>query len=123
VVALIVLAGLAQLVSQTHYLRQQVALSTEYRNTYFIEAGVLRGYQVHAPCLIYGPTGPPVAFILGCTDHPVDATLYPRIFRGTTVVEMSRHHYKLPRLPGSTTVRMFGSGNRRSLVGYLIRGG
>lgn len=116
-------ALLAQLVSQTHYLRDRVAASTEIRNVYFTEAATLRGYGVVAPCLIYGPTGAPVAFILGCNDHPVDETLYPRIFHGTTVVEMSRGRFPLPRLPGSTTVRFFRHGPRHTLVGYLIRGG
>jgi hypothetical protein len=122
-ISVVVVVALVQLVSQTHFLREQVQASTAARNAYFTQAAVLRGYGVHAPCLIYGPTGPPVAFILGCNDHPIDDTLYPRIFRGTTGVEMSRHRFHLARLPGSTTIQFFKHGQRRSLVGYLIRGG
>jgi hypothetical protein len=123
VISAVIVVTLIQLVSQTQYLRRQVGASTVARNAYFAQAAVLRSYDVHSPCLIYGPTGPPVAFILGCNDHPIDSTLYPRIFSGTTVVEMSRHRFHLARLPGSTTIHFFKHGQRRSLVGYLIRGG
>jgi hypothetical protein len=122
ITAVVVVLGV-QLVSQTAFLRRQVQASTASRNGYFTQAAVLRSYGVHAPCIVYGPTGPPVAFILGCNDHPIDDTLYPRIFNGTTVVEMSRPRFQLARLPGSITVHFFKQGQRRSLVGYLIRGG
>lgn len=123
VISVVVGVLIVQLMSQTVFLRRQVRASTAARNAYFAQAEVLRSYGVHAPCLIYGPTGAPVAFILGCNDHPIDDTLYARIARGTTVVEMSRPRFQLPRLPGSTTVHFFKHGQRRQLVGYLIRGG
>lgn len=122
-IAAVVLILVVQLVTQTVFLRRQVRASTAARNEYFAQAEVLRSYGVHAPCLIYGPTGAPVAFILGCNDHPIDSSLYQRIANGTTVVEMSRPRFQLARLPGSTTIHFFKHGQRRQLVGYLIRGG
>ena len=75
------------------------------RNQYLREAARLR-HLVHAPCVIYGPSGPPVAFVLGCNDYPQGQVIFSRVATGTTVVVMTEPGVAIAVPPGSRALRM-----------------
>jgi hypothetical protein len=120
--ALVVLLGV-QAVTQNTFLRHNVSHLTVSRNRYLTEAAQLHQAGVHAPCVIYGTYGPPVAFQLGCNDHPRAPRVLPKVATGTTVAEMTATRRGLHALPSWQTVQLFRSGPNRNIVAHVRFGG
>lgn len=106
---------LVQVVSQTNYLHRLVGHYTKSRGRYLVEAARLHRAGVHPPCVINGPFGTPVAFQLGCNDHPnPQQGVLARVARGTTVVVFTRAGVN--PYPHSRRVRL----SRRARVGHEV---
>jgi hypothetical protein len=78
-----------QAVTQADALTQSVNQATANRARFLTAANRLRAAGVQAPCIVYGRYGPPVAFALGCDDHPQGTEAFARIPTGTTVVVLT----------------------------------
>jgi len=79
-----------QTVSQLMALNHSVVQATASRTRFTAAADRLRAAGVQAPCIVYGNYGPPVAFALGCNDHPSGKSAARRVRSGTTVVVLTR---------------------------------
>lgn len=122
-VATVLAAALAaQVISQTHYLRSIVGRTVTGRQHYLAGAAKLHS-KVHRPCVMYGPAAPPIAFVLGCNDHPQFPTIQPQVATGTTVVVMTKPGLDITVPPGSRPLRLFrrhGAGH--GIVAHIFAG-
>jgi hypothetical protein len=79
---------LAQIGSQTYRVHHVVTKYVANRGRYVPEAATLRQAGVRPPCLLNGRLAAPVAFAMGCNDHPsVRPGQPPPVGAGTTIVE------------------------------------
>jgi hypothetical protein len=124
VVATVLVAVLvAQVISQTHYLRSIVGRTVTGRQHYLAGAATLRG-RIHRPCVMYGPAAAPIAFLLGCNDHPQAPAILPEVATGTTLVVMTKPGIDLTAPPGSRPVRLFGRhGAGHGIVAHILSPG
>jgi hypothetical protein len=112
---------LAQVLSQTHFLRQIAGHYTHSRSRYLTEARSLHRAGVRPPCVMNGDYAQPVAFALRCNDHPnVQQGVLERVSHGTTVVEFAPpdpHAY-----PSARRIRLVHPGPTGPEVAYILLG-
>jgi hypothetical protein len=92
-----------QVVDQTHVLHHDVKQATDARHRFLVAAKRLHAAGVRRPCIIYGLYGPPVAFALGCNDHPFGEAAQSRVATGTSVVVITTEKHP-PPTPGKRVV-------------------
>jgi hypothetical protein len=124
VVAAVVAVFGVQLATQTVVLHNQVASETAIRANYPAAARILRHHGVHAPCVVYGTSGPPVAFALGCQDfQAVLSTTLSHVPTGTTVVAFTNRAKATVTYRGWRKVPIDGTVRYQRWVAHVLIGG
>jgi hypothetical protein len=122
-IAVVAAAIGCQIVAQNDVLRHNVSTITASRNRYVTAADRLRAAGIHAPCIVYGRFGPPVAFALGCNDRPIPLHVPPPVATDTTVVAMTDARDTAKSFTGWEQIHFNHDGMYSHWVAHVFRGG